>query len=524
MYIFVVLLLIIKIGQRDTMNRKMLSASLLILVLLVVNACDSNHYLPNNYLVVAQKSTETDAGWQRVVKALQEKHDAEVVYFEDSPREAIPEIRRINPRYVAFVDVPEHIGRDYIIDLHKMSRTIDDDIYADYLFGVITGYDSDAALRMVHESTTPLVVKKAVVDIMEMNSGKWFDEFGFIDDHTPGLWGEKSGFDQPVATDTIAPELYLAKFYDLYKKYDPDLVVTAAHASEDRLEMPFSFASITCKDGVLYTDYQYQSFRTKARDYHYFDGSHEAQPLPESGKRKVYFAVGNCLIGNVNNTKESMAIAWMNGSNAANMIGYVVSTWHGRNGWGGLKYWVTNPGRYNLAEAVYMNQQDFVHQQNEWAPGIMEIEYPFDERGAFRTVTNKLIEAGVDSAAITTDHIGFIFDRDVLAFYGDPQWDVRLQQLPEETDYTVTSKIKGGKYIVTIQTQADFSLERMVGDKFKQEHVLDLPFSYFFPKRVRNPRLAEGQAWDAAVDENFLLIYNPDFKPGQTYEIILDID
>lgn len=26
------------------------------------------------------------------------------------------------------------------------------------------------------------------------------------------------------------------------------------------------------------------------------------------------------------------------------------------------------------------------------------------------------------------------------------------------------------------------------------------------------------------MDENFLLIYNPNFKPGQTYEIVLETD
>ena len=63
----------------------------------------------------------------------------------------------------------------------------------------------------------------------------------------------------------------------------------------------------------------------------------------------------------------------------------------------------------------------------------------------------------------------------------------------------------------------------MAGDKFKQEHVLDLPFSYIFPERLVNPRLAEGQNWDAVVDENFLLVYNPEFEPNSTYEIVIEI-
>lgn len=88
--------------------------------------------------------------------------------------------------------------------------------------------------------------------------------------------------------------------------------------------------------------------------------------LQESGKRRVYFAVGNCLIGNVNNTRESMAIAWMNSANAAAMIGYTVVTWHGRAGWGTLKYWLTYAGEYTLAQAVFITNRILLHQQHEW--------------------------------------------------------------------------------------------------------------------------------------------------------------
>ena len=86
------------------------------------------------------------------------------------------------------------------------------------------------------------------------------------------------------------------------------------------------------------------------------------------------------------------------------------------------------------------------------------------------------------------------------------------------------SEIKGKKCKITITTHDNFSLKRMAGDDFKKEHVLDLPFSYFFPERLKNPRLAEGQTWKAVVDENFLLIYNPEFEPSKTYTVILDIE
>lgn len=458
-----------------------------------------------DYVVIAGKGVEGDTAWYPVVKTLAEKHRAKVLAYRESLEELREQLRRIRPRYVALVEKPENLGRDYVIGMHRLSREMDEDIYADFLWGIITGYDAQNAMNMVNNSTEPLVVHDAVATIMELHPAKWFDCYAWVDDHDKGLWGEKSSREDSVVTYRIEPQQVLRKFYDIYGEVQPDLVVTAAHATERNLEMPFSLGNIKAKDGVLYADFP-----------------NDPQNLKESGKRKVYFAVGNCLIGNVNNTPESMAVAWMNSGNAATMIGYVVTTWHGRNGWGGLKYWLTTPGRYSLAEAIYLNQQDLIHQLQGWSPKLTTLNYPFDAKNEFAEGRKVIIDS--TGLVPTHDQLGFLHDRDVLAYYGDPKWDVRLQEIPEESDYSVATEIQEKKCVVTITTSEAFNLERMKGDGFKQEHVLDLPFSYFFPERINNPRLAAGQNWNVAVDENFLLIYDPAFEPGKTYTVELDID
>lgn len=471
--------------------------------------------LENTYLVLASEDVANDAEWMAVAEKLAKKHNSHIVTFAEAPGDVLETLRAENPRYVAIVDKPENIGRDYVIDLHLMCRDIDDDIYADFLWGIITGYDATAAERMVDNSTEPLVIKDAVATIMELNSAKWFDNYAWVDDHTRGLWGYKNGRDSKIVTDMVEKEEVLNKFKELYEAYDPDLVVTAAHATQQNLEMPYSLGHIKPRDGKLYAQ-------------NIFTG--EECDIIESGKRRVYTAVGNCLIGDMNNTKESMAAAWMNGSNAATMIGYVVTTWHGRNGWGALKYWVTNPFRYTLAEAVYMNQQDFIHQQDAWYPELRKERYTFcdgfmEELNTAAKRMQEVVGREVSfESAEDWDMLGFWHDRDVLVYYGDPMWNVMLQGVESENDYTVESRLEDGKYIITITTSENFSLERMKGDKFKQEHVLDLPFSYFFPERLVNPRLAEGETWDVALDENFILVYNAEFAPSSTYEIILDVE
>ena len=484
------------------------------LIALVAVSCSANKS-DDSYVVAVSRAVNEDKPWADVAEALRLKHSADVVVYELSPCELLDTLRSLNPRYVAIVEKPENIGRDYVIDFHHTSRDVDEDIYADFMWGIITGYDAEAAMRMVDNSSEPLLIKDAVATIMELNSAKWFDNYAWVDDHTKGLWGVKRGRDAEIKTDTVAPEQVLRKFTDLYAEFDPDLIVTAAHATQKNLEMPYSLGNLKPRGGKLYAEDRF---------------TQEEWDLCNSGKRRVYAAVGNCLIGDMNNTKESMAAAWLSGSNASTMIGYVVTTWHGRNGWGALKYWVTNPSRYTLAEAVYINQQDFLHQQNVWYPELINEKYCYEGKfmEELTTAANRLSEVlgrEVDlNSAEDWDMVGFWHDRDVLVYYGDPKWQINLQSVAGDEDYSVEGFMRDGKYVVKVVTGENFSLEKMRGDKFKQEHVLDLPFSYIFPQRLTNPRLAEGQEWEVALDENFVLVYNAEFEPNSVYEIVIDVE
>ena len=480
------------------------------LFLVVSTLCYAYAATPE-YVVLASESAHEDEAWREVVDAIATKHDAEVVLFATTPSETLARLQALKPRYVAVVDRPENIGRDYVIEFHHTSREVDGDIYADFMWGIITGYDAAAAMRMVDNSTEPLVIKDAVATIMELNSAKWFDNYAWVDDHTKGLWGQKRGFDGEITTGMVAPEEVLPKFTELYADFDPDLIVTAAHATQQNLEMPYSLGNLKPRNGKLYAEDRFTG---------------EEWDLQESGKRRVYTAVGNCLIGDMNNTKESMAAAWMNGSNAATMLGYVVTTWHGRNGWGALKYWVSNPERYTLAEAVYINQQDLVHQHNEWTPALLKERYTFcdgfmEELTTAAACVSEVVGREVDfDNAQDWDMLGFWHDRDVVVYYGDPKWEVRLQSAGEQ-DYTVAAERRGENYVVTITTGENFSMEKMRGDKFKQEHVLDLPFSYIFPERLNNPQLVGDNWGKVVVDENFMLLYDAEFAPSSTYEIVI---
>ena len=508
-------------------------------------SCVSSEAKSEPYAVLAPVSfAEDSAGWEGVVASLQRMHDAEVLRFDATPTELEAQLRALNPRYVAVVDVPENIGRDYVIDLNRMSRRMDDDPYADFLWGIVTGYDAAGAQRMVDNSVEPMVIRSGVGSIKELESAKWFDEYAFVDDHVVGMCGEKRlGEDSltykeiPYKTDLQGaherirayvqkrfgqevPDV-LRQFLEYYEAIEPDLVVTASHATEINLEMPGSVGNIRCRDGRLYVDYPGEQRFVRDRD-----------------SRMVYLPIGNCLIANVNNTDSSMAVAWMNSQQATAFAGYVVTTWYGRNGWGGLKYLITNPGRYSVPEAFYINQQDMMAQIAAWNDSLTAAPFDYDA-DYFETLPSELVRMAAPDTLSDEElffWFGFWHDRDVLAYYGDPKWNVRMQEVEGESDFTVTSEFKrlsrdeaaatgaSRRCVITVKTSPEFSLRRMQGDGFKQEHVLDLPFSYFFPHRLSNPVLPEGETRNIVVDENFLLLYDPAFEPGQTYtfEVLCD--
>ena len=478
--------------------------------------CFAKESAPIEYLILANNFVKQDTSWAKVVTTLQKKHNgAPVEYFASHPKELLSKVQEQKPRYVAIVDKPENLNRDYVIEVNMFSREVDKDIYSDFLWGIITGYDAQNALKMVNNGWNPLVLNSCVSTVMETEDGRWFDSYAYMDDQNMGIYGYKMPWENEMTRYRVSkyvpatrgtkqvPDL-LPIFYDMYKTIDPDVIITASHGSQSALEMPFSAGFIRCNEGNLYAQLP-----------------HGNKNLVESGKRRVYLPIGNCLIGDIKNSKNSFSVAWMKSANVASLVGYVVTTWHGRSGWGMLKYLLTTPGRYTISESFFLNQQDMLKQMNDWYPSLQKTPFFLGKKG---TKESRAELEDVLGRKPSNDELGFWHDRDVLANYGDPKWDVRLKEIEKENDFKVTTKIDGKKCILEIETGLNYDPKMIEGNKFKQVHVLDLPFSYFFPTRLNNPRLAKDQKWEVALDENFILVYNNNFKPNNKYTIVLDID
>lgn len=52
-----------------------------------------------------------------------------------------------------------------------------DDLYGDFLWGIITGYDADAALRLVERARNPKEIKSAwCIGVNDFKDGKYFEQ------------------------------------------------------------------------------------------------------------------------------------------------------------------------------------------------------------------------------------------------------------------------------------------------------------------------------------------------------------
>ena len=90
--------------------------------------------IEHEYVVIAGKGVDEDTAWMKVAEALQNKHRAALLSYREDPAELLPQLQQIHPRYVAIVEKPETLGRDYVMEMHRLSRKVDNDIYPDFLW------------------------------------------------------------------------------------------------------------------------------------------------------------------------------------------------------------------------------------------------------------------------------------------------------------------------------------------------------------------------------------------------------
>ncbi len=413
-----------------------------------------------SYAIVVSKATQ--AAWTGVVEALRAKHGgAAVVTWEKGVEEARAELSRVAPRYACFVARPEEADRPFVVAVHRLTRALDDDPYGDCLWGILTGYDAADAKRIA-ERKEPLRVRRALagtgVPLEIFAEGAWYSE-----GEKNVCWRkEKGGLPEKKAcpddsTQAIVEEL----------NRGCDLFQTSGHATERDWQIGYSYPNgqFRCAEGKL--------FGLDLRG-----GRHPiASPSP-----KVYSALGNCLMGRIPD-RDAMALAWMHTGGVHQMVGYTVSTWFGYGGWGVHDYFMT--GAHTYAESFFLNNQALVWQLESRFPKHARVD--LDEFG-IESDPNLLPALARKHGIREKDALGLLWDRDTVAFYGDPAWEARLDR-QGDAPFPLTLTEKDGVFTLEGAARADGSWGR--------------PPALLLPRRVGKVELLEGVA---IVSDPFVLV------------------
>ncbi|MCF7733984.1 MAG: hypothetical protein K9N23_20025 [Akkermansiaceae bacterium] len=358
----------------------------------------------NEYVVVVSKATMAQPEWAGVVAALEARHPgAERVVWDGQVAEVLPELSKRHPRLLAVVCRPEEADVAFVRSIHRLTRKIDADPYTDCRWGIVTGFDAANALEMARESK-PLVIRHTLsgteIAVDRCESAIWFSEL------KPGLRVRK-GADGKVVEETGEVDSS-GEIATALEDGRTGLFITSGHATQRDWQI-----------GFAYRNGQWRSSQGKLmaidlkgakRDIH--------SPHP-----KVYLAVGNCLMGQIDGP-DAMALACMNRAGVRQMVGYTLPTWYGYQGWGMLDYFVGQPGRFTLSEAFFANQHALVHRLETMIP---EVAREDSDSPMGRIAKPIVVGAAAKAAGLTAqDANGLLFDRDVVVFYGDPAWKARM--------------------------------------------------------------------------------------------------
>jgi len=416
-----------------------------------------------SYAVVVSRATLGEANWKAVCDALVSKYNARLVTWEKGVAEARSALAEARPNYACFVARPTECGRAFVVKVHRLTRRLDADPYTDLLWGILTGYDAADALRIA-QLDEPLVLRKVLsgttgAKVGPFEAGAVFDEgkAGRMRARKAGgPWQEKDG-----------PKDSTEAIVEYFNEERPDCFITSGHATEHDWQIGYSYkdGQLRCKDGQLFG----------------LDTQKQRHPI-HSPNPKVHLPAGNCLIGHVPGP-DCMVTALVHSAGVVQMFGYTVPTWYGKGGWGIQDIYLDQPGRFTLAEAFFANTQAMLHEIRERFPKHAGTDF---QRYDLRRI-------GREHGIKDRNCLGLLWDRDTVAFYGDPAFDARPKRRDLAWEQRLT--VDSGRHTLALSCRR--------GGQWPKQPVLA-----FLPHRIdaASVKIIEGDATRPVVTDSFLMV------------------
>ena len=355
-----------------------------------------------NYAIAVDSATAADREWSQVVEALKKKRSAEVLRYEDGDVAGVlPGLKKLSPRYVCFVSMPEKAGRGLVVASAQIVRKINDDPYADAYWGILTGYEAGDALKAI-ALDRPLETRTLFTSQGGPHTLDDWDA-GFVSDEGNGsnFWLKKPGAAGAEAVACVPDNS--APLADALSAQGADIAITSGHASERDWQVVFNqnLGYLRHENGSLFM----------------FDKEKGRHPVV-SPNPKIYMASGNCLIGHIDR-RDCMATSWMHSGGAVQMAGYTVPTFYGYMGWGLKNLYMS--GVYSFAEAYFYINQLLLMELAKADAKLLAEKIAADDVADMPKFMRRMSDSG-----IAGDARGLLWERDTVAFYGDPAWCAAL--------------------------------------------------------------------------------------------------
>lgn len=397
------------------------------------------------YAILISQKTFEDAGWAKIADTLKARYAGNIIVWKENVLDAEEALKKAAPRYIAFVARPEELDRVVVADLHRMTRRIDPDFYGDAIFGIITARSAEAAKRLVEEQKKPLLIERGV-STTNCDLERFKRHF-FVTDWNPSEYIEtKNGV--PSSKKTLPEgeeiiELFAKKFTEI----NPQYLLSASHATEFNLEMPFSRGLITPANGTFYC------LRTKdMRNFSRIIGRAEnvlnyakkekLTALKATNDPKIWIAAGNCLFGDVFRSPDSVTATLLSDYGVRQLVGYTVPTWYGVG-------WDVHGNFFNGHQDVSVGQAWFFTNQRSMEklpPELRTLDYPIRAEDMEGVKINEVYSCITEvKAPMSQDNLGRLHDRDVIAFYGDPLFRSSFDQKAKNCQPWQYKLLKNGK-------------------------------------------------------------------------------
>lgn len=303
-----------------------------------------------NYAVVIQQSTYDNPEWQAVVNAILARYQGQLFIWSNSLNEVQPDVADFHPTHIGFVCELSTASPSFVrYTVWPFTRALDDDVYCDAIWGIITGYNAEDALNLV-TGPTGFDVKTVLGGTSCCDISYYTQGIG-TNEATYGLYYVKYPDSLETTTHTNGPTdrtewlvTMINEGIDIFN-YDPvDIFYTSGHGGYNVWRLHYPSAGLEgyfrSNDGQVYGD-------------PYIGSNIDIN----SDNPKIYFGLGNCNIGQIYHVG-CMAPSWIHTGGAYQYTGYVITEGANSHQHGGTKAYFYKVARnYTWAEAYFLANQ-----------------------------------------------------------------------------------------------------------------------------------------------------------------------